>query len=74
MKRNPHIGSDFDDFLKDEGFLDEVQAAAVKRVLAHQLEPSRPGHNLQLLHEPRWAKATVVVKDKAGTVTFDVLK
>jgi antitoxin HicB len=38
MKRNPHKGSDFDDFLKDEGIFDEVQALAVKRVLAHQLE------------------------------------
>lgn len=38
MKRNPHIGSDFDEFLKEEGFLDEVQAVAVKRVVAYQLE------------------------------------
>jgi phage-related protein len=38
MKRNLHIGSDFDDFLQEEGILDAVQAVAVKRVLAHQLE------------------------------------
>ena len=38
MKRNPHIGSDFDDFLREEGILDEVQAVAVKRVLTFQLE------------------------------------
>ena len=38
MKRNLHKGSDFDDFLKKEGIFDEVQALAVKRVLAHQLE------------------------------------
>jgi DNA-binding phage protein len=38
MKRNLHIGSDFDDFLKEEGVLDEVQAVAVKRVVAYQLE------------------------------------
>lgn len=40
MKRNPHIGSDFDDFLKEEKIFDEVQAVAVKRVLAYQLEQS----------------------------------
>jgi antitoxin HicB len=40
MKRNPHVGSDFDDFLKSEGILDDVQAIAVKRVLAHQLQQS----------------------------------
>jgi antitoxin HicB len=38
MKRNLHKGSDFDDFLQEEGIFDEVQALAVKRVLAHQLE------------------------------------
>ena len=38
MKRNVHIGSDFDKFLQDEGFFDEAQAMAVKRVLAVQLE------------------------------------
>jgi antitoxin HicB len=38
MKRNVHVGSDFDDFLKEEGLYDEAQAVAVKRVLAFQLE------------------------------------
>ena len=40
MKRNMHIGSDFDDLLREEGLLEEVQAAAVKRVLASELEKS----------------------------------
>lgn len=40
MKRNTHIGSDFDDLLREEGLLEEVQATAVKRVLASQLETS----------------------------------
>lgn len=34
-KRN--LGSDFDDFLKEEGLLEEVTAAAVKRYIALQL-------------------------------------
>ena len=38
MKRNPHVGSDFDDFLREEKIFDEAQAIAVKRVLAYQLE------------------------------------
>jgi len=38
MKKNKHIGSNFDDFLKDEGVLSEVEATAVKRVLAYQLQ------------------------------------
>ena len=40
MKRNPHVGSDFDDFLREEKIFDEAQAVAVKRVLAFQLEQS----------------------------------
>jgi hypothetical protein len=35
---NQHIGSSFDDFLEEEGILQEVEAVAVKRVLAFQLE------------------------------------
>jgi DNA-binding Xre family transcriptional regulator len=37
MKKNRHVGSDFDDFLQEEGILADVEAVAIKRVLAHQL-------------------------------------
>lgn len=33
-----HIGSKFDDFLKEEKLLEQVQAAAIKRVIAFQIE------------------------------------
>lgn len=36
-KTNPHHGSDFDDFLKEEGILEEVEAVALKRVLVFQI-------------------------------------
>ena len=36
--KNRNIGSDFDDFLADEGMLEEVSAVAVKRVIAWQIE------------------------------------
>jgi len=39
-KANPHIGSDFDDFLREEGVYDRTQAVAVKRILAFELERS----------------------------------
>jgi predicted XRE-type DNA-binding protein len=32
-----HVGSDFDDFLREEGLLEEVEAVAAKRVLAYQI-------------------------------------
>ena len=34
---NPRIGSDFDDFLKEEGLSAEVNAGAAKKLLALQL-------------------------------------
>ncbi len=34
---NPHIGSSFDDFLAEEGILEEVEAIAIKRILARQV-------------------------------------
>ena len=37
MKRE-HIGSSFDDWLREEGIYEEVTAAAIKRVLARQIE------------------------------------
>ena len=33
-KKNPHAGSSLDDFLKEEGIFEEVEAAALKRALA----------------------------------------
>ena len=32
-----HLGSDLDDFLREEGILDEVEANAAKRVIAYQI-------------------------------------
>jgi len=37
MKKK-NIGSDFDDFLREEGMLEEATAVAVKRVIAWQIE------------------------------------
>jgi antitoxin HicB len=37
-KANPHKGGNFDDFLKEDGIYEEVQARALKRALAEQLD------------------------------------
>lgn len=37
-KKNPHRGSDFNDFLAGEGMLPEVTALALKRALALKLQ------------------------------------
>ncbi|MBN1914812.1 MAG: XRE family transcriptional regulator [Parachlamydiales bacterium] len=33
-----HIGSNFNDFLEEEGFLEEAESVAAKRVFVYQLE------------------------------------
>lgn len=45
-KPNPHRGSDFDDFLKEDGMYEEVQARALKRALAEQLDDAMQSGNL----------------------------
>ncbi len=41
-----HIGSNFDDFLKEEKIYEQVQAAAVKRVIAYQIAEEMKKKNL----------------------------
>ncbi len=43
-KRN--VGSDFDDFLAEEGMLEDVTAVAVKRVIAWQIEQEMAAQKL----------------------------
>lgn len=38
MINNKHVGSTLDDWLKEEGIYEEVTAAALKRVIAYQVE------------------------------------
>jgi predicted XRE-type DNA-binding protein len=37
MMKKEHIGSDFDDFLRDEHLLEAAEATAAKRVIAFQI-------------------------------------
>ena len=41
-----YIGSNFDDFLDEEGILAETEAVAVKRVIAYQVEQMMKEQNL----------------------------
>ena len=45
-KSNPRSGSSLDDFLKEDGIRDEVQTAAIKKVLAVKLETAMKENNL----------------------------
>ena len=41
-----HIGSNFDDFLKEEKIYEQVQAVAIKRVVAYQIAEEMKKKNL----------------------------
>ena len=45
MKKQ-NVGSDFDDFLAEEGMLEAVTAVAVKRVIAWQIEQEMSAQNI----------------------------
>lgn len=46
MSNNPHIGPSLDDFLVEEGIFEEVNDAAIKRVLVWQIEQAMKEQNL----------------------------
>ena len=48
MINKKHIGSKFDDFLEEEGLLQESEAVALKRVIAYELEQKMLEDNISL--------------------------
>ena len=50
-KVNKHSGTNFDNYLIEEGVFDEVQARALKRALAEQLSDAMQSGNLSKV---RW--------------------
>ena len=65
MTENPHIGSSFADFLKQEGLYEEVTAHAVKRVLAWQIE--------QAMQAQRLTKVAMAKRMKTSRAQLDRL-
>ena len=44
--KNKHIGTDFSDFLKEDGIYEETNDIAIKRVIAYQLEQEMKAQNI----------------------------
>ncbi len=61
-KRN--IGSDFDEFLNEEGLLEEVTAVAVKRYIAYQLATKMDETNLSKAEMARRMKTSRSALDR----------
>jgi antitoxin HicB len=65
MKKNPHIGSFFSDFLKEEGIYEEVTTHAIKRVLAWQI--------IQAMKEQGISKVEMAKRMKTSRAQLDRL-
>ena len=71
-KRNPHIGSNLDDFLSDKGLLAETAALAMARVIAYELDEARRARGLggeamaELMNVSRAQLDRVLDADDAG--------
>ena len=55
---NKQFGSDFDDFLAEEGLLEQAETVAVKRVIAYQVEQLMAQQNLSKTEMSRRMKTS----------------
>jgi predicted XRE-type DNA-binding protein len=78
-KINKHKGSSIDEFLKEEGVLEEFQARAVKEVIAWQLAQAMKERKLSkrrlaaLMHTSR-TQIDRVLDPQDGNVTIETLQ
>lgn len=85
-----HIGSNFDDFLKEEGLVEQIEAIALKRVIAFQLQDAMKHNHLtktlmakkmntsrsavERLFDPENNSVTLVTLNKAAAAVGKKLK
>ncbi len=65
MKNNNHRGSDFRDFLKEDGIIGEVEARALKQALSIQLD--------RLLKEKEITKTQMAMRMQTSRAAVDRL-
>jgi antitoxin HicB len=79
QKKHPHHGSSLDDFLKEEGVLDEFQAVAVKEVISWQIQEAMKVQKLsknkmaELMNTSR-AQLDRLLDPRHGNVTLETLQ
>ncbi len=64
-ENNKHLGSNFDDFLEEEGILAEVESVAVKRVISYQIR--------QLMKKDGISKSEMAKRMKTSRSTLNRL-
>jgi len=77
-KRNLHHGSTIDDFLEEEGVLEEFRAVAVKEVIAWQIQQAMKKKKLSKnkmakLMDTSRAQLDRLLDPKQGNVTLETL-
>jgi antitoxin HicB len=78
-KRNRHHGSSIDDFLREEGVLEEFQAVAIKEVIAWQIQKAMKEKKLSknrmadLMHTSR-AQLDRLLDPEQGNITIETLQ
>ncbi|NUS60660.1 MAG: XRE family transcriptional regulator [Lysobacter sp.] len=76
--RNPYIGSSLDEFLAEDGSLEEVTAIAMKRVVAWQIAEAMKAEGVskkvmaERMHTSRAQLDRVLDQEKPG-LTFETL-
>lgn len=78
MSGNKHIGSSFDDFLAEEGLLEQANAIAAKRVIAWQLAEAMKQAGItktEMAARMRTSRAAVnrVLDESDTSMTLDTL-
>ena len=79
MKRqNKHVGSSLEDFLTEEGILEETRAMAIKETVAWQVQQSREKEKITKVEMARRMKTSRAALDRLldpgnGAVTLQTL-
>lgn len=78
MKKNKYTGSNFHDFLKEEGILEEVQAMATKKILIMEFLEAMEEQQInksQMARAMRTSRSVVdnLLDDKSATLKLTTL-
>jgi antitoxin HicB len=63
-KPNPHIGSSLDDFLREEGILEESRAIAIKETVAFQIKQAMETEKISKIEMARRMKTSRAALDR----------
>jgi hypothetical protein len=77
-KRNKHIGSSLEDFLREEGVLEETRAVALKETLAWQVQQAMEKEKISKVEMARRMKTSRAALDRLldpgnASVTLETL-